>query len=320
LYAQWIKLINVNTGEYPDGLVTFSSSVFTIEKDSPYYVVVGNTGTGSASNGNRVTVKSGVKATVTLQNALIDVSSTNDACAFDVSGAKIKLVLEGSNTLKSGNERAGLHVPTGTQIEITSISGKGSPDGILAANGGIRGAGIGGNAQERGGTINIYGGDITALGMGSGNRGGGAGIGGGGGDYTGAKDGEGGIVTIDGGKIVATGGSAVSDGGAGAGIGGGGSGWWSKGGNGGTVTIISGSVIATGGNGQNERGGGAGIGGGGGWSRSSAATYTGPGDSENTTGEMWEGWNNLHTAYVKATAGSGYVTEKAQAIGMGAFH
>ena len=112
-------------------------------------------------------------------------------------------------------------------------------------------AGIGGGASC--GTINIYGGTITAKGSYSGSGGvyvGGAGIGSG-------YHGEGGTVTIYGGIITATGKYA-------AGIGGGSRGADSttdtnsdSRGSGGTITIYGGDVTATGDN------GGAGIGGGG---------------------------------------------------------
>ena len=106
--------------------------------------------------------------------------------------------------------------------------------GVLAASGGEKNAGIGGDSRGSGGTVAIHGGVVSAT---SGN---GAGIGGG-------LRGSGGTVTIHGGVVSATSGN-------GAGIGGG-----QCGRNdvivGGTVYIYGGVVSATSGN-------GAGIGGG----------------------------------------------------------
>ena len=130
-------------------------------------------------------------------------------------------------------------------------------------------AGIGGNGVARtasggaGGTVNIYGGTVTATGgNGAQYGGGGAGIGGGGLGFK-SSGGQGGTVNIYGGTVTATGGNGAQYAGGGAGIGGGGLGYKSSGGQGGTVNIYGGTVTATGGTGGNSGGGGAGIGGGG---------------------------------------------------------
>lgn len=101
-------------------------------------------------------------------------------------------------------------------------------------------AGIGGGEDGSGGTINIYGGTVTGIG-GSGSYNGGAGIGGGG-------AGSGGDITIYGGTVNAQGGANA------AGIGGG------DGGSSGNIAIYGGTVNATGGSTTGD--GGAGIGGG----------------------------------------------------------
>ena len=134
-------------------------------------------------------------------------------------------------------------------------------------------AGIGGNGVARtvsggaGGTVNIYGGTVTATGgNGAQYGGGGAGIGGGGLGYK-SSGGQGGTVNIYGGTVTATGGNGGQYAGAGAGIGGGGLGLNSSGGQGGTVNIYGGTVTATGGTvtatSGLSGGVGAGIGGGG---------------------------------------------------------
>jgi hypothetical protein len=228
LYANWQRpFINVKTGAYLDGPVTYNNSTFTIEVDHKGYLVTGSTVTGG--NSNRVVVQSGRDVTVTLRDATIDVSSTGRACAFDIAGATVMLKLEGNNVLKSGAWGAGLRAPAGAAITIAS-----STNGMLTATGGggQGGAGIGGNggSVENGGTITITGGEVTATGGNGGTyTGGGAGIGGGGGTGS-QRGGDGGTITITGGKVTATGGKADNYGAAGAGIGGGGGGEYAAGG------------------------------------------------------------------------------------------
>ena len=98
--------------------------------------------------------------------------------------------------------------------------------GVVSANG-RSGAGIGGGDSADGGTVNIYGGTVTASGVSMG-----AGIGGG------ANAGNGGAVTINGGTVTAIGGHQA------AGIGGGYKGISQSGANGGTVRINGGTVVA----------------------------------------------------------------------------
>ncbi|MDR0841398.1 MAG: hypothetical protein LBN26_08480 [Christensenellaceae bacterium] len=226
---------------------TYSGGVFT---------VTGDVTISGATTTNRVVVQSGVTANITLDGVSINVSGTNNACAFDMTGATVNLTLTGTNTLKSDYGQAGLQVPSGASLTITAAS-----TGSLAATGGDYGAGIGGGDGGAGGNITISGGTVEATGGRSG-----AGIGGGwngsggtititggtveatGGDYgAGIGGGDysaGGVITISGGTVEATGG------GFGAGIGGG------PGGAGGDITISGGTVEATGG------GYGTGIGGG----------------------------------------------------------
>ena len=104
-------------------------------------------------------------------------------------------------------------------------------------------AGIGGNGVARtvsggaGGTVNIYGGTVTATGgNGAQYGGGGAGIGGGGLGFK-SSGGQGGTVNIYGGTVTATGGNGAQYAGVGAGIGGGGNGYKTSAGAGGTLTL-----------------------------------------------------------------------------------
>jgi uncharacterized repeat protein (TIGR02543 family) len=159
---------------------------------------------------NTIKVNSGVNATIILENVNIDVSGSTNACAFNMSGANVKLYVAGVNTLKSGNAAAGLQAPEGSTLTITSITGDGSTIGTLNATGGkgttAGGAGIGGGDGSSGGTVTILGGTVNATGGTNG-----AGIGG-------SSRHNGGTTTISGGRVTATGGSAgVTNGGAGIG-------------------------------------------------------------------------------------------------------
>ncbi|MDR2348925.1 MAG: hypothetical protein LBD90_10020, partial [Bifidobacteriaceae bacterium] len=144
-----------------DGWV-YADNVYTIA-DGAEVVVTGST------TANRVVVASGASASVTLRDAAIDVSGTDEAGAFAMGGARVDLVLEGDNTLTSGQYRPGLEVPAGAAL---TIGGQGQ----LAATGGNYGAGIGGSySNSDGGAITINSGTVIAT---AGYYG--AGIGGGG--------------------------------------------------------------------------------------------------------------------------------------------
>ena len=144
---------------------------------------------------------------------VIDVHATSQACAFSIAkGASVELVLTKSVTLKSGKSRAGLAVPTGAAVTISSDGYYGA----LNAVGGSSGAGIGGyygdSSSYAGGNITILSGTVEATG-GSGA----AGIGG----YS-AGTGQDEQIHIFGGKVTATGGSDAA--GIGGGYGGNGTG------------------------------------------------------------------------------------------------
>lgn len=209
---------------------------------------------------NASIVIDGVEITLELAGVDIDNSGYNVPVISLKNNSKVTLNLSGVNLVTGGTNNniglAGIEVPDGCELTITSIDGgsltaKGG-DGHHGGGAGIGSSGNGGNC----GKIMIESAIITATGGGSiGDGGGGAGIGGGGGAGGGSVD----TITINGSSVVtATGGSRDLGGGGGAGIGGGGAGA----GEGGSVDTIaiSGSVItATGGS-----SGGSGIGGGGG--------------------------------------------------------
>ncbi|MBP3885725.1 MAG: hypothetical protein J6D54_12440, partial [Olsenella sp.] len=135
----------------------------------------------------------------------------------------------GSIKARGGNEGSG--IGGGSNKEGNDSTGGGSNDiqiygGSIDA-GGWWGAGIGGGQYGKGGKVQIFGGDVTAVGGADA-----AGIGGG-------EERDGGNITISGGKVTAKGGSLTSKGGAG--IGGGGKGAS------GTIQISGGTVNAKGG-------------------------------------------------------------------------
>ena len=173
-----------------------------------------------------------ITAEVTIENVNIDVSGDGKAAISTTGKGNVTIELEGENTLISGSAHAGLEKGNDGNLTIQDQDG----DGALTAEGGNKGAGIGGgNASASGititgGTIEATGGDCAA------------GIGGGGERKSGSS------IIISGGNVTATGNMY------GAGIGGG------RYADGTDITINDGTVVAIGGNGWT--GGGAGIGGG----------------------------------------------------------
>ena len=234
---------------------TYDSSTLTLRKGN--YTIAQTAGVTTATT-DKIVVASGVAANITLNGVNIDVSSIRDACAFDLTGATVNLTLSSTNTLKSGNNKAGLQVPTGATLTINGIGslsafGGGSDggagiggagyysagtiiinSGVVTAKATSFGAGIGGGESAGGGTVTINGGMVTA----SGSRGG-AGIGGGSGSAS-RTCGSGGEVTICGGTVIANSGGLNS-----AGIGGGGKDYDYIPPVTGTVTITGGSVKAS---------------------------------------------------------------------------
>ena len=235
--------------------------------------------TGAVTDGTRIEVAAGAKATITLDgvsitgiagsslSALRQLSRrleghphVNQSALALNAGANVGLHIRGTNTLTAGdcpsntdasNSCAGIGVPSSglwTQRRYvpaavigTTLSIDGT--GTLTATGGIYGAGIGGSgyrsSSNGSGTITINGGTVIANG---GDLS--AGIGGGGvpaGIY-----GSGGMITISAGTVIANGGRN------GAGIGGG------SVSPGGTIIISSGTVTATGGLASAGIGGGRG--------------------------------------------------------------
>ena len=161
----------------------------------------------SVETGNTITINAAENATanVTISDVNINTSgkSGKSEAAVSTNGkGNVNIELDGTNTLKSGVNHAGLEKNSdGNQGKLTITDE--NENGKLIATGGSDAAGIGGGYCGDGNDITIAGGKVTATG---GNYG--AGIGGGG-------HGNGKNITITDGEVAATGGTN------GAGIGGG---------------------------------------------------------------------------------------------------
>ena len=210
------------------------------------YTYIDADGTEKSTSGP-VTIIAGTGAGETLASGwyIVLAAGVTRSSTLTVNGSVHLILADGASlTVTGSSDSAGVKVIEGKSL---TIYGQAGGTGMLTANGGELGAGIGSSSGYASGTVNIHGGTVHATGGGGigGAGGGGAGIGGG---YFSS-----GTVNISGGTVHATGGSGIS-GAGGAGIGGG---YFSSG----TVNISGGTVHATGGSGISGAGG-AGIGGG----------------------------------------------------------
>jgi len=166
------------------------------------------------SNGNQtsntITIKAddGTTANVTIKDTNI---STGSAAIKTEGNGNVNLNVEGTNTVTSGHDHAGVEKSNEGNLTIGSESGNGK----LTANGGMYGAGIGGGARGDGTDITISGGEVTANG-GINSAGIGGGLRASGRDITISKDSQ----------VKAAGGAGDSWDGCGAAIGNGGYNHW----------------------------------------------------------------------------------------------
>ena len=182
-----------------------ATTVFTIEQDGKYTFTGKWPDKGDLywnTNGQVITVKAGVTATLNFRDATI--KNGNSDGRYNVlnleAGAHVTLNLSGTNQFLATTSVSGaaIHVPAGASLTIEG----GKEDSLLARSRSY-GAGIGGNSGEGAGTIIINGGNIYAT---SGYREddsevpglskSGAGIGGG-------ADGASGTIEIHGGAVLA---------------------------------------------------------------------------------------------------------------------
>ena len=203
--------ITVNAGS--GGQTVTQGGGAAVEDSAP--VITGS----SQDNTLTINAEKDQTASVTLSGVNIDVSGAGKAAVSTTGEGNVSIELNGENTLKSGEDHAGLEKNNGGSLTIQDED----KNGKLTAEGGDWGAGIGGGDEGNGNNIAISGGEIKATG-----GVGGAGIGGG-------WAGDGSNITISGGEVTATGGLY------GAGIGGG------YEGNGNNIAISGGKIKATGG-------------------------------------------------------------------------
>ncbi|MDR1033856.1 MAG: InlB B-repeat-containing protein, partial [Bifidobacteriaceae bacterium] len=197
-------------------------------------------GTGTVSTSSRIEIIERAIVDVALYNVEI---TGNGVSPFILRTSAIATVrLGGTNTFRTINAgHAGLNVPGGTTLTITSMDGDGSESGTLTAAGGAvssssAGAGIGGSLDQSVGNITINGGTIIANGVGYDDASS-AGIGGG---TSGAKFGAIGNITINGGIVTATGGQGNYSAGSGIGA----ATYYYESGPAGNITINGGTVGA----------------------------------------------------------------------------
>ena len=261
-------------------------------------IVISQTNSATALTDRIIRVDSGNIVTtnpiqIQIQNLNLSPAATSPFALTN--GANVKLILDGTNNVLQGGTnsnragQAGLNVPEGCEILITSpgtdrkkLSAMGGTSGISNSGGG--GSGIGGNGGEyvanqnqgeNSGIIKIESAFITAKG-GMGADGGGGGIGGGGSGNFGVG-GNGNSITIIDSEIYATGGGSDNYyGGGGGGVGGGG-GCYNSGGDGNSITITDSEIYAMSGGGTGGGIGGGGGGGGGGSNISSGNGGSGTG-------------------------------------------
>ena len=227
--------ITVNAG---DSGQTVTQDGTSTQDDAP--VITQHNSSAETSNTITINASENATANVTISNVNINASNNTGSeskAAVSTSGkGNVNIELDGTNTLKSGREHAGLDKSGDGKLTITDENGNGK----LIATGGDYGAGIGGGKYGNGNNITITGGEVTATGGISAS-----GIGGG------NKD-NGSNIIITGGEVTATGGTT------GAGIGGG----LQK--NGEKITVSGDATIKVqGGSADTYDGAGAGIGNGG---------------------------------------------------------
>ena len=155
----------------------------------------------SVETGNTITINAAENATANVTISDVNIN-TSDAAVSTSGKGNVNIELDGTNTLKSGVNHAGLEKNSdGNQGKLTITDE--NENGKLIATGGDGAAGIGGGYSGDGNDITITDGKVTATGGDCG-----AGIGGG-------NHGEGKNITITDGEVTAIGGLN------GAGIGGG---------------------------------------------------------------------------------------------------
>ncbi len=129
------------------------------EEEQTSETVIGGT---SDSYSLTIHAEAGAEADVTLDNLNIDVSKIGKKAAVSSEGdGDVTIELDNTNTLKSGQDRAGLEKNEAGSLTIGDDNGTA---GSLNAKGGGNGAGIGAGFPHESADITITGGTITAEG------------------------------------------------------------------------------------------------------------------------------------------------------------
>jgi len=169
-YQRYMETATHNAS--PASIALNITTDYVILANTSYSISNLNAGDGILINGSvtltgtqSIRVYCNTGASLTLQNARIDVSGSEGECAIEFAGSG-SLILSGSNYVYSGSQRAAIETSS-----FLTISGGGN----LSAKGGTNGAGIGGGNSENGGSISITGGLVYAVGTNADDIGGGDG-------------------------------------------------------------------------------------------------------------------------------------------------
>ena len=229
--------IIVSSNESGQYVTQKDHGIINAQQTTPTVITQSNSSDTSTSNTVAIDADTGSTANVTLSGVNIDASGDSGKAAVEITGSgDVTIELDGTNTVQSGKNRAGVEKDNNGSLTITDNH---DAQGSLTATGGKSGAGIGGGKGGDGSNITISGGTVNATGGENA-----AGIGGGE-KNDGFDGGNGSNITISGGTVTANGGIS------GAGIGG------ADGGNGSGIAIRDGNVTANGGEGGSGIGGGA---------------------------------------------------------------
>ena len=114
--------------------------------------------TGSLSGDYRISIASG--ATIELKDVTIGPTLTSDMPGITCNGDATIIVYGDNYVAGHGDQYPGIYVPKGHTLKIVG------PGKLTAVGGGAYGVGIGscGPKKERGGSVEILSGDITAIG------------------------------------------------------------------------------------------------------------------------------------------------------------
>ena len=109
---------------------------------------------GTTNNTVTITAEKNATANVTLENVNIDTGKPGGAAITTSGEGNVNIELNGTNTVQSGENHAGVEKKGGGTLTITDENKDGS---LTATGGGVGGAGIGGGANGTGSDVTISG-------------------------------------------------------------------------------------------------------------------------------------------------------------------